>query len=116
MSELIDPNTLGTAAMLAIVIGIIGRALKLIPAIPDWIIPWSALVMGGVGYPLLAKSWTAMSVVVGLITGATVVGLYQTGRQTMINRVEDAGKDVHPAVSAVFGTTPPKASDTPAEK
>jgi hypothetical protein len=112
MDAIIDPNSLGTAAALAIVITVVGRAVKMLPSIPDWVIPWVALVMGGVGYPFLQRTWTPMAIIGGIIIGATVVGLYSTSKQTMVTRVEDAGNTVSPTVAAVFGSkTEPTATE-----
>ena len=105
--EFINVDQMPTPLLLGAALIIISRAIKAIPQIPDWVIPWTCLVLGSIGLPLLMGKWDAGNVVGGLIIGGSVVGLYATAKQTLVNRVEDADGEVHPVVKSLFGDAPP---------
>lgn len=99
----LDFGNLPKPIMAALAITLICRALKAIPWIKDWLIPWFALVIGMVLYPTIVGSCDANNVVVGLIIGGVTVGLYTTAKQTLVTRTEESGKTPGPMVRVMFG-------------
>lgn len=101
--DFIDINQLPTPVLLGTALIIISRAVKAIPGIRDWLIPWICLILGSIGLPLLTNKWDAANVIGGLIIGGSVVGLYSVAKQTLVSRVEDAGGEAHPAFKSLLG-------------
>lgn len=103
MDPLIDLSSMSKPALLALAITVVCRALKAVPFAPDWLIPWAALLMGGVFYPALTGVVDVSSVFTGMIIGGVTVGLYSTAKQTVLGRGTDTKVAENPVVKAIFG-------------
>lgn len=72
---------------LVLVLCVIGFLMKRSP-LPNWLIPWILLILGGAGYTVMAdvkdEDYTAKlifyNVVLGMLLGAASVGLHSTVR------------------------------------
>jgi hypothetical protein len=91
------------ATFLAVAIIILGRLIRLTP-LKDWCIPWICVIAGSLGYPLIQSNWNWVTIIRGLIIGATSIGLYALTKQTLINRLEDANKPVSILIKSIMGT------------
>ena len=78
------------AVVLMVVLNFIGFAVKRIPAIPNWLIPFILPVLGGLAYPYvgefspaikLAKHPAALMVLYGVGIGCAAVGVNQALKQ-----------------------------------
>lgn len=110
MELIVDLDQLPRPVLVAVVITIVCRAIKAIPNIRDWTIPWVALLLGSLIYPALVRLWTVESMIAGLIIGGATVGLYSTAKQTIVTRVAEKTGQVpnNPVVNAIFGSRPPQ--------
>ena len=68
------------ALLLSVAVALICIPLKITPRVPNWVIPYVAFCLGGIGYCLL-ETWTAKNFLLGLIIGGCSVGLHQSIKQ-----------------------------------
>lgn len=82
INELLE---LSPPVMLALLLNIVGALLKKSP-VPNWIIPWCLIVMGGVLFPFVAEQQTVVynsynptvyTVIIGCCIGGASVALYE---------------------------------------
>lgn len=74
-------NDLTQGGTLMLVLNGLGAAIKRIPQIPDYSIPFVLSVAGGIGHCAIESSWTGASAVNGIAIGLASVGLNQMFRQ-----------------------------------
>lgn len=93
MNEMISLNPAHAALLGALLMGL-GKAFKEIPHFPNWIIPISLAVAGGVAAGLL-DGFRPETVFVGVVAGLTSVGVHQTVRQ-ITNKEDDKPQPPNP--------------------
>lgn len=67
-------------ALVALLVQMIGQALKAWPAFPDKFIPIACMAIGCAVH-MTTEGFTARNAIVGLCAGGAAVGLHQAGRQ-----------------------------------
>ncbi|MFQ5591663.1 MAG: hypothetical protein ACE5HE_10905 [Phycisphaerae bacterium] len=77
-----DMTELASSAPIVVtsVIGAMLFAIKRIPKVPGWLLPFLAYTMGIVAFCSLV-GWTAIDAMNGLIVGAAATGFHQGGSQ-----------------------------------
>jgi hypothetical protein len=74
-------NDITQGGTLLIVLNGLGLAIKKVPQLPDWSIPFVLAVAGAVGHCAIESVWTGANAVQGIAIGLASVGLNQMFRQ-----------------------------------
>lgn len=80
--ELLKILNSSSPVLVAIVIMFIVWGLKKAPAFPGWLLPFAAMALGAVFYPML-EGWTQKTLIQGLCVGGLAVAFNQQFRQLL---------------------------------
>jgi hypothetical protein len=68
----------------------LGAAIKAIPAIKNYLIPFLLAAAGAISHAVLA-GWTGQNLIMGIVAGWVAVGLHQTGRSFVEAKKDNPG-------------------------
>ena len=74
-------NDITAGGTLLLVLNGLGLAIKKVPQLPDWTIPFVLSIAGGVGHCAIESSWTGANAIQGIAIGMAAVGANQMLRQ-----------------------------------
>ena len=74
-------NDITAGGTLLLVLNGLGLAIKKVPQLPDWSIPFVLAIAGGVGHCAIESSWTGANAIQGIAIGMAAVGANQMLRQ-----------------------------------